>query len=240
MNSTRLATMALVGAAAVAAQGPPPHGPGGPFGPMFRGPMGPPKVVTGAPYSGTEQVQMQQTLADGNQIQHTDSGKVYRDSQGRVRTEMTRGTHTMITIFDPVAGYVAHLDPTKQTATKMTLPSNPPSHPAPPNPPQISKQDIGTETMSGLTATGTRITETIPAGAFGNQQPIQTVREVWVSTALSVPVLVKTTDPRFGTSTIQLTDITRSEPDPALFQIPAGWTVTTRQPPAAGGPGPEE
>jgi hypothetical protein len=236
MNLPTFTTIALLGATALAAQGPPP----GHHGHMFGGPMGPPKVVTGAPYSATQKIQFQQTLADGNQIQHTEDNRVYRDSQGRVRTEVGRPDgHTTITIFDPVAGYIAHLNPDKQVAMKMTLPANPPTPPTPPTPPNATKQDLGTQTINGLAATGTRLTETIPAGAFGNQQPITVTREVWVSTALSVPVLVKSTDPRHGTSTMELTDINRAEPDPSLFQIPSAYTVTKRTPPAPGeAPGP--
>jgi hypothetical protein len=245
MKAMKLVSIALAGAAALAAQGPPPgHGP---HGPMFGGPMGPPKVITGAPYSASQQIQFQQTLADGNQIQRAEENKVYRDSQGRVRTEATLparpgsngATHTVITIFDPVAGYVAHLNPDKQTAMKMTLPATPAARPTPPAPPNVTKQDLGTQSINGLAATGTRITETIPAGAFGNQQPIIVTREVWVSTALSVPVLVKSTDPRHGSSTMQLTDISRSEPDASLFQIPSTYTVSTRTAPTPGeAPGP--
>jgi hypothetical protein len=33
-------------------------------------------------------------------------------------------------------------------------------------------------------------------------------------------------DPRFGDTTYQITKITQGAPDPALFQIPADYTVT--------------
>jgi hypothetical protein len=69
------------------------------------------------------------------------------------------------------------------------------------------------------------VTRTIPAGQIGNSQPIETVHETWMSDDLKVPVLVKTTDPRTGTTTTQLTNINRSEPDPALFQVPSDYTV---------------
>jgi hypothetical protein len=38
--------------------------------------------------------------------------------------------------------------------------------------------------------------------------------------------MVKTSDPRFGTTTMQLTNVVRAEPDATLFQVPAGYTVT--------------
>src|SRR5947199_5536611 len=80
MNYRLLLTLAASGAALVLAQGPPPgHRPGG-FGPphelMWAGP-GSHTPVTGAPYSAVETRQVQQTLADGNQISHQDQSKVY-------------------------------------------------------------------------------------------------------------------------------------------------------------------
>ena len=45
--------------------------------------------VTGAPYSGIRTVQIQQALPGGNQIARNAQSKVYRDSQGRTRTERT-------------------------------------------------------------------------------------------------------------------------------------------------------
>src|SRR5262249_8773573 len=81
------------------------------------------------------------------------------------------------------------------------------------------------QTINGISATGTRTTQTIPAGAIGNTQPIQIVREVWTSQDLKVPVMIKTTDPRFGDTTMQLTNVMQSNPDPSLFQVPSGYPV---------------
>jgi hypothetical protein len=36
----------------------------------------------------------------------------------------------------------------------------------------------------------------------------------------------KRTDPRMGEQSFQLTNISRSEPDPSLFTVPPGFTVT--------------
>ena len=46
--------------------------------------------------------------------------------------------------------------------------------------------------------------------------------------------MVKASDPRFGTRVTQLTNITRSEPDPALFQVPSDYTVTKGRGPRGG------
>jgi hypothetical protein len=183
---------------------------------------------------------MQQALTDGNQISHQNQSKVYRDTQGRVRIDHTTpGGETMIAIFDPVAGFTYILDPSKQTAVKRALPAprqtSSDTTATPPHrhsPGTTQTEDLGTQTIAGLATTGKRETETIPAGAIGNNQAIVVTREVWTSTALKVPVLIKTSDPRFGTTTMQLTNVVQGEPDPALFQVPSNYTVKT-----GGGPG---
>ena len=212
---------------------------------LGMGPSGPPPgAVSGAPYSAVEAIQSQQTLSDGTQITRSEQVKMYRDSQGRTRTERTMTapggsaaqTRTMISIVDPVAGYETRLDAERSTAVRTALPvPRSGARPAPPaGAPTPQVQDLGTKTINGLLATGTRTTLTIPAGAFGNSQVIESVREVWVSQDLQVPLLVTSTDPRFGTSTMQLGSVVRAEPDASLFQIPSSYSVTTRDRPARG------
>ena len=76
-----------------------------------------------------------------------------------------------------------------------------------------------------MAATGTQITETIPAGAIGNAQAIQIVRILWISTDLKIPVEIKTSDPRFGTSDLEVTNIVQAEPSASLFVVPGGYTI---------------
>ena len=60
---------------------------------------------------------------------------------------------------------------------------------------------------------------------------------MWISTELKVPVQIKSSDPRFGSTDMELTNIAQAEPSASLFVVPAGYTVKTggRGP---GGPGP--
>ena len=51
------------------------------------------------------------------------------------------------------------------------------------------------------------------------------VRATWVSTELKVPVQIKTADPRFGNTGMELTNIVQSEPSASLFVVPAGYTI---------------
>ncbi|HKX31577.1 MAG TPA: hypothetical protein VJ302_28070 [Blastocatellia bacterium] len=88
-----------------------------------------------------------------------------------------------------------------------------------------TKTDLGTQTIEGVTAQGTRITRTIPAGEVGNEKPIVTTIETWYSPDLKVPVMSKTVDPHLGEITYRLTNLQRSEPAASLFQIPSDYTV---------------
>jgi hypothetical protein len=91
---------------------------------------------------------------------------------------------------------------------------------------QVKHEDLGTQTIEGVSAQGKRETVTIPAGQIGNERPIEMVTETWFSPELHTMVLRKHSDPRVGESTYRLTDIKRNEPDAALFQPPPGTKVS--------------
>ena len=80
--------------------------------------------------------------------------------------------------------------------------------------------------MEGVLVTGTRTTRMIPMGRIGNDAPIKIVTEVWTSPDLKTAVYSKRSDPRMGEQTFQLKNIVRTEPDPSLLSVPAGFTIT--------------
>lgn len=93
------------------------------------------------------------------------------------------------------------------------------------DPAQVTTEDLGSQTMESVTATGTRTTRVIPAGQIGNDAPISVVTEVWTSPELKTVVYSKRSDPRIGIRTFQLTNIVRAEPDASLFIVPADFKV---------------
>jgi hypothetical protein len=139
---TKAIVLGLCAAAALFAQAPP-AGRGRGFGPMMGpgargemmgmgrgGAMGRP--VTGAPYSGVEVTQTVQTLPNGNVISQSRQTTVYRDGQGRVRTETTMPARpgessgqprTIVSIHDPVAGVNMELDPQTKTVHQSPEPN---------------------------------------------------------------------------------------------------------------------
>lgn len=100
-----------------------------------------------------------------------------------------------------------------------------------------SKHEAKTEKLEarsfdGVKAEGTRTTVTIPAGEIGNEAPIEIVDEHWYSPELQATVMTRHSDPRSGETIYRLTNISRTEPAAALFQVPSDYTVKE-----LGGPG---
>jgi hypothetical protein len=229
---------------------PPPPPPDGRFvllhdHPMLEGL----KPVTGAPFTAQATTEITQTLADGNQIDNKETATVARDSAGRTRRDGTISrigllaaegiAPEIVRIVDPVAGASYVLDVNAKTAVQMGrhLRADVAMKDGGP-PPFLSKfrdgdssksqrttESLGNQVMAGVNAEGTRTTETIPAGAIGNQKPIVIVSERWYSPDLQETIYSKRTDPRFGTTIYQLANISRQEPDPSLFQVPADYTI---------------
>lgn len=298
-------------------------------------------AVKNSPFSAEEENESVQTLADGNRIVRKSTGKIYRNSDGRVRREMKGGQGGMLgTTFsfgggtwieNPAMGHKMMIDDALKTAKivsieggKVTV-NGKPVAPGDPNVKVIEKinkvtsdgkgtteavvvennngvvttrpmteeekakikekmksmkpgenmkeivvdsdavviggdkvgvvnglggqagviarsiggqhpgsftftskydsktEELGTRDFDGISATGTRKTTTIPAGAIGNERPIEIVYERWYSKDLGVTVYSKNVDPRFGEQTYRLTNINRSEPDPSLFNVPQGY-----------------
>jgi hypothetical protein len=208
------------------------------------------KVVTGAPFSGVAVTESTQTLADGNHITRKTQTNVFRDSRGRSRKEVaitgfaplaaSGAAKSFVVINDPVANASFVLHPDTKVAEKMgghgghgmkgpakdglkgkwqareqqELASG-----------NLKKEDLGTQTIAGVSAQGTRVTRTIPAGQMGNEKPIYIVHETWFSNDLQTVVMSKRSNPWIGETSYTLTNIQRTEPAASLFAVPADFTV---------------
>jgi len=106
---------------------------------------------------------------------------------------------------------------------------------------QKKSESLGTQTIEGVTAEGTRLTLTIPAGEIGNTLPLELVEESWYSPELQITVMTRYRDPRTGETTYRLTNLSRSDPDRSLFEVSADYTVIdTKLPPPKPKPTKEE
>jgi hypothetical protein len=209
--------------------------------------------VIGKPISGKEVRRHVQTLADGTQVESSETTLFYRDAMGRMRDERENEA----IIYDPVAGCVYHLWKPTKTATKGVIPAGMPTqiataadgnvvdHEVTPSGVGVSRragdaqgiaasaqraqrEDMGSQVVNGVPAKASRITITIPAGTFGNNREVKVINERWYSDELAILVESTNSDPRFGETRYEMTDIERRAPDPALFQVPADYTVSIR------------
>ena len=154
-------------------------------------------------------------------------------------------------INDPVAGMSYMLDATSHTARQIPSMSNrhQPSSDQPAGSGQsqagtesmrqsmrkramanVRTDDLGSQVIDGVTVQGKRITRTVPAAQAGSDRDIEVVTETWTSPDLQMVVMSKTSDPRFGDSVYKLTNISRAEPDPALFSVPADYQIQQGRP----------
>jgi hypothetical protein len=188
--------------------------------------------VTGRPFSGTELRRTVQTLADGTHVDRTETGTLYRDAQGRTRSESSR----RVVIYDPVAGFTYNLDKANKTYEKyathgehmaahhdqeiaLAFHGGPGGHPFIETLPQ--------QFVNGINAKGSRITTVVPVGAFGNDRDIKIVNEHWYSDDLQILLKTTNSDPRFGVTTYDLTNIQQTAPNPSLFQVPSDYRQQT-------------
>jgi hypothetical protein len=91
--------------------------------------------------------------------------------------------------------------------------------------PNAKTESLGSKAIESISVIGTKTTNTIPAGTIGNDKDIVITRETWYSPDLKLVVQSTQSDPRFGETTYSLTNIQRNEPDPNLFQVPAGYSI---------------
>ncbi|HEY1803904.1 MAG TPA: hypothetical protein VGG45_05440 [Terracidiphilus sp.] len=95
--------------------------------------------------------------------------------------------------------------------------------------PKPAIEDLGTQSIDGVQAHGHRFTTTIPAGEIGNDEPLVTTGEDWISTEFGIIVRNVSDDPRSGKRTRELVDLTPGDPDPTTFQPPEGYQVVVEE-----------
>jgi hypothetical protein len=202
------------------------------------------RSIAGAPFSADVVKEFTRVLADGSQVPAVTHGRMFRDSEGRTRSETeilsaAAEPRHFVTIVDPVRQVSIVLDQQTKTATVTDLP-------APPIAPQKVKleqqaqgnrvsakalaiagsEELGTSTIEGFNVRGTRRTQ--PQEATGNsEQAPRAVVESWFSPALKIELQARIAGPRLGETITKLQNIVAGEPDPMLFEVPADYTIKT-------------
>jgi hypothetical protein len=225
-------------------------GPGGPMAGMFEfgGFMGGfgGKLVTGKPFQASFTITRMETLP-GNSITNTTTGTVARGADGSTYRDVkltsigpwaASGKAHEFAYIRNVTGATQYIvNVTKGTYEAIPIHERGPrpggmkgntTRPTPPDEtvtdnPNGSYTDPVTKTV--YPADDRQVTRTIPVGAIGNTNVIVITSERWYSTALDLLLEDTHTDPRFGTTTYQLSGIGQSPasslftPDPSFTQV---------------------
>jgi len=93
----------------------------------------------------------------------------------------------------------------------------------------VTWEDLGHRNIAGVETVGTRETTVMFSGTMGNDQPLTFVSEYWHSQNLGINLSSVKTSPFFGKQTFTITDLTSGEPDPQLFELPAGYKVNDQR-----------
>lgn len=174
-------------------------------------------------------------LSDGTSKAEILTSKVFRDADGRMRTESSvegaNGESTpIITIMDRANGFMALLVPAEKMAGRFQFPKQDPSQRGGiafmGNPlirvsgkKSFKSESIGKQTIDGIEYEGERTTST------SDEQPtLIGIEERWMNRELGLFALMKSSGPD-GQSTAKLRNVDRSAPDPALFKIPADYYI---------------
>jgi TonB family protein len=168
-------------------------------------------------------------LPDGMLITHKTYNLIARDSLGRTHNERRKWIDPTtseepkllrVELYDPATLTRTELFPLTKIARQwIGTPSAEPSAQIAAGKPEISRENIGTDSIQGIPVRGVRVSQTYAAGALGNDRPLKIVTEYWFSEELKINLLTTRTDPRFGVQTVRVTELARQEPEPSLFAI---------------------
>lgn len=191
--------------------------------------------VPNAPFTAKVEVTWDQPLVGGGTVSRAYYTQIARDSQGRVRRE-TRGFVPANSNTDPPLRTFSILDPvagTRTTCTKATMNCATSPFQARLNistdggvlsgaGSNVTRENLGQQTMSGLPVVGTR--ETVSNAESGSRLAV-TRTDVWYSPDLYMDLSVVRDNPQMGEVTLNMTELVRGEPDASRFTIPSGYRV---------------
>jgi hypothetical protein len=194
--------------------------------------------VPNAPFSGVINVERSIVQRDGAVANLRTVRAIHRDSRGRIYNEYrtllpasSTGTPqvTQVLLYDPQTRTSTTLLPS-QHAYRSGTARRPPATEPPvfasfgPQNAFTRDEDLGIQQMQGLAAHGVRHTQTIPAGSGGSDKDIVVTDEYWYSEDLRINLVLKHNDPRTGSVILTVTQVSRTDPDSSLFQIPDAYT----------------
>jgi hypothetical protein len=203
-----------------------------------------------APYSAQRRFTSVDTLVDGKINRSESGGREARDSQGRTYSTGERHwtyqgvlkSEMLYRIHDPVANTDTSWDSSSKEVKVVHWPQNVSNDEASSAQCQVcldamtsdlraSIEKLGTKTIEGVAAEGTRSSYTIPTEQGSNNHPVVVVHETWYCPQLKIVILETNADPRSGTTRNELISIVRGEPDVKKYNPPSDYVVHELQMP---------
>jgi hypothetical protein len=188
--------------------------------------------VSNQPYTAQTVTTWIATEDDGTRVPQKTISFQARDSQGRTCLSGFPGNDTSKpprtlceTLFIPLRRQFIQLAGPK-TARVTTWPGTGPIPKKRDTSTAIMIEKLGGQMIHGIYAEGTRATWVRQSNDVPGQNIYET-EEAWVSPDLKIVVRVKNTStyPGSSDSTSEIVQLDRNEPDPALFEIPADYTI---------------
>ena len=204
--------------------------------------------MASSPFTATLETAWVRHVADGGTITLVNQRRIARDANGRIYEERwflvpkngrieSRMSH--IQIADPNAHtlytcrmdsrHICDLTTYTATTTMVFKMDGPPAGPLADGTGYRTVENLGNQVIAGVDTVGTRETTTYNPGVFGNDQKVTATREYWYSSQLGISPLSKRSEPLAGTQTFTIADITLSEPEAQLFELPEGFKVVDRR-----------
>ncbi|AXC12904.1 hypothetical protein ACPOL_3619 [Acidisarcina polymorpha] len=194
--------------------------------------------VPNAPFSAVVDIQTTVELDNGQTAMRKTTNRIARDAQGRIYNERRQlvpvtfaGEPSLLSVhlYDPQTRMSVFLIPSTHLAHEMVLQQRPqePSHPLSP---EIKEEDLGSSVMEAVAVHGILQTKTVTAAVSTTGKPLMIKDQYWYSEDLHLNMLMKHEDPRTGAQIISVTQVKRGEPDPKLFEVPAGYKAVDETP----------
>jgi hypothetical protein len=207
--------------------------------------------IQNAPFTAIVHTEWIRPLSDGGTFTVVNQRRIARDSQGRIYEERwylvpkdgkVQSRNYLIQIADPLertlyncfllrTPHQCTLQKSAERPMAAYHPASGPSGALPNGDGFRTHEDLGIQDIEGIETEGTRDTTTINQGVNGNDRPYSIMREFWFAPSLGIDLRSTVTNPSFGKQVFTITDVNSSAPDPALFQIPDGFTVVDQRKP---------
>jgi hypothetical protein len=204
--------------------------------------------IPNAPFTAMLSTEVTRYGADGSSMSGVNQRRIARDRKGRVYQERwyivpkggkIKSTMNWIQIADPKALTLYNCSTEVHVCDLLVYD---PSHglsavnvekgvsgPLPDGQGTVTWEDLGKREIAGIETVGTRKTTIMNSDTLGNDRPLTYMSEYWRADKLAINLLSIRSSPYFGKQTFTVSDLSDTDPDAQLFELPAGYTINDQR-----------